>query len=107
MNFSDYSRRHPENHTIPGLLLVRPENGLFFANAAGIHEAIIREVNASAVPVKAVSPRYGRHQRSGCVQRDMLIELHKQLRQRDVRFSLTTIIMPVRQILERADKWMR
>ena len=34
-------RRHPENKTVPGLLIVRPENGLFFANAEGIREVII------------------------------------------------------------------
>ena len=40
LNFSDV-RRHPENKTVPGLLMVRPENGLFFANAEGIREEIL------------------------------------------------------------------
>ena len=35
LEYSDI-RRHPENHTLPGLLTLRPENGLFFANATGI-----------------------------------------------------------------------
>ncbi len=40
-------RRHPEYKTIPGLLMVRPENGLFFANAAGLREEIVTEVTAA------------------------------------------------------------
>ena len=53
LNFSDV-RRHPENKTVPGLLMVRPENGLFFANAEGIREEILSEMQASEQPVKAV-----------------------------------------------------
>jgi len=103
MNFSDV-RHHPENHTVPGLLIVRPENGLFFANAAGIHEAIIRQVNASANPVKVVLIDMGATSDLDVPGADMLIELHKELRQRDVGLTLAHMIRPVREILERADQ---
>ena len=43
LDFSDI-RRYPENKTVPGLLIVRPENGLFFANAAGFRETIMEEM---------------------------------------------------------------
>ena len=33
-------RRYPANRTLPGLLIVRPNEGLFFANAASLGEAI-------------------------------------------------------------------
>jgi MFS superfamily sulfate permease-like transporter len=102
MTFSNI-RHHPENQTIPGLLMVRPENDLFFANAAGIREAIVLEVNSSAVPVKVVSIDMGATNDLDVPGADMLIELHKELRQRDVRLVLAHMIMPVRQILERAD----
>jgi MFS superfamily sulfate permease-like transporter len=102
MTFSN-TRHHPENQTIPGLLLVRPENGLFFANAAGIHEAIIGEVNSSAVPVKVVSLDMGATSDLDVPGADMLIELHKELRQRDVRLVLAHLILPVREILARSD----
>ena len=46
VEFSDVSR-HPENRCIPGMLIVRPENGLFFANAAAFREAIVSRVRAS------------------------------------------------------------
>jgi MFS superfamily sulfate permease-like transporter len=103
MDYSDV-RRHPENITMPGLLIVRPENDLFFANAAGIHEAIIREVNSCANPVKVVLMDLISTSDLDVPSADMLIELHKELRQRDVRLILTRMITPVRQILERADR---
>jgi high affinity sulfate transporter 1 len=102
MNFSNI-RHHPENQTLSGLLMVRPENGLFFANASAIHEAIIEEVNACADPVKVVVIDMGATSDLDVSSADMLIKLHKELRQREVRFILTNMIMPVRQILERAD----
>ena len=102
MTFSDI-RHHPDNKTIPGLLLVRPENGLFFANATGIHEAIIGEVNSSAAPVKVVPLDMGATSDLDVPGADMLIELHKELRQRGVRLVLAHLIMPVREILARAD----
>jgi MFS superfamily sulfate permease-like transporter len=102
MDFSNL-RQHPENHTVPGLMMVRPENGLFFANAAGIHEAIIREVNSSPDPMKVVIVDMDATSDLDAPSAEMLIGLHKELRQREVRFILTRMITPVRQVLERAD----
>jgi high affinity sulfate transporter 1 len=101
LEFSDI-RRHPENITITGLLMVRLENGLFFANAAGLHEAIIGEVNASAEPVKAVLIDLGATTDLDVPGADMLTELHKELHSRNIRCILARLILPVRQILERA-----
>ena len=67
IEFSDI-RRHPENQTFPGLLMALPENGLFFANAAGLREAIIGEVSSSAEPVKAVLLDLGATTELGCAQ---------------------------------------
>ena len=89
---------------MPGLLIVRPENDLFFANAAGIREAIIREVNSSADPVRVVLIDMVSTSDLDVPGADMLIGLHKELLQRDVRFILTRMTTPVRQILERADR---
>jgi SulP family sulfate permease len=102
MDFSDI-RRHPENHTIQGLIVVRPENDLFFANAAAIREAIIGEVNASADPVKAVLIDLVSTSDLDAPSAEMLVELHKELRQREVRTILSRMILPVRQVLQRAD----
>jgi high affinity sulfate transporter 1 len=101
LQFSDV-RRHPENLTMPGLLIVRPENGLFFANAAGIREAIMAEMTSSAEPVKAVLLDLGATTDLDVPSADMLGELGEELRSRNVRFMLMRMIMPVRQMLELA-----
>lgn len=101
LDFGDV-RRHPENKTLPGLLMVRPENGLFFANAAGLHEAIVSEMQSSAEPVNAVLIDLGATTDLDVPGADMLAELGEELRSQDVRLMLTRVIMPVRQMLERA-----
>jgi len=101
LQFSDL-RRHPENQTLPGLLIVRPENGLFFANAAGIREVILSEMQSSAEPVKAVLLDLGATTDLDVPSADMLAELHEDFYSRNVRFMLMRMIMPVRQMLELA-----
>ncbi len=101
LGFGDI-RRHPENKTIPGLLMVRPENGLFFANAAGIREAIMAEMAASPEPVRAVLLDLGATTDLDVPGADMLAELGEELHERNVRLMLTLVITPVRQMLERA-----
>ena len=101
LQFSDV-RRHPENQTLPGLLMVRPENGLFFANAAGIREVILSEMQSSAEPVKAVLLDLGATTDLDVPSADMLAELHEDFYSRNVRFLLMRMIMPVRQMLELA-----
>jgi MFS superfamily sulfate permease-like transporter len=94
--------RHPDNITLPGLLMVRPENGLFFANAAGIQEAIIAEVTSASEPVKAVLLDLGATTDLDVPSADMLETLHEELSGRNVRLMLARMIMPVRQMLELA-----
>jgi high affinity sulfate transporter 1 len=99
--FSDV-RRHPENEIVPGLLIVRPENGLFFANAAGIREAIIAEMTSSAEPVKAVLLDLGATTDLDVPSADVLAELAEELHSRNVRLMLMRVIAPVRQMLDLA-----
>jgi sulfate permease, SulP family len=101
LGYSDI-RRNPENITIPGLLIVRPENGLFFANAAAIREAIIAEITSSDTPVKAVLLDLGATTDLDVPSADTLAELAEELHNRGVRFMLMHAIMPVRQMLELA-----
>ena len=99
--FSDI-RRYPENKTLPGLLMVGPLNGLFFANAAGFREAIITEMLSSPEPVKAVLLDLGATTDLDVPSADMLAELGEELANRDVRLMLMRVIIPVRQMLGRA-----
>ena len=101
LHFSDV-RRNPENHTYPGLLIVRPENGLFFANAAGMREAIIAEISSSAEPVEVVLIDLSATTDLDVPSADMLAELSEELHSRNARIMLTHVILPVRQMLESA-----
>jgi MFS superfamily sulfate permease-like transporter len=101
LEFNDINR-HPDNKTVPGLLIVRPENGLFFANAAGIREAILAELRAATVPVQAVLLDLGATTDLDVPSADMLDTLHEDLSSSNVRFMLMRMIMPVRQMLDLA-----
>jgi SulP family sulfate permease len=101
LDFSDV-RRHPENQTLPGLLMVRPENGLFFANAVGFREAIMQEMRSCTEPVNVVLVDLGATTDLDVPSVDMLMELHKELKIQNVRLILARVIAPVRAILERA-----
>jgi high affinity sulfate transporter 1 len=101
LEFSDI-KRHPENKTIPGLIIARPENGLFFANAASFREAIVEEMTASTIPVKAILLDMGATTDLDVPSADTLAELGEELRDRDVCLMLARVIMPVRKMLEQA-----
>ena len=101
LDFSDI-RRYPDNKTIPGLLIVRPENGLFFANAAGFREAIMTEMTSSTESVKAVLLDLGATTDLDVPSADMLAELGEEIHSHNVRFMLMRVITPVRQMLEHA-----
>jgi high affinity sulfate transporter 1 len=101
LEFGDV-RRHPDYRTVPGLLIARPESGLFFANAGGFRDAVIAEIEASAEPVRAVLLDLGATVDLDVPAADMLAELAEELRGRGIRLMLTRVIAPVREILDRA-----
>ena len=82
--------------------MVRPENGLFFANAEAFRELIIAELTSNTEPVKAVLLDLGATTDLDVPSADMLGELGEELRSRDVRFMVMHMITPVKQMLESA-----
>jgi high affinity sulfate transporter 1 len=94
--------RHPENKTIKGLVIVRPENGLFFANASAFREEIIYQITSSSETVNAVLLDLGATTDLDVPSADMLAELSDELQGRNIRFMLMRMINPVRLMLERA-----
>jgi high affinity sulfate transporter 1 len=51
--FSD-RERHPENERIPGILVVRPESGLFYFNVEHVRDAITERVRREVGPIELV-----------------------------------------------------
>jgi len=91
--------RHPDATTTPGVLVVRPESGLFYANADNVHAAIRDQLDehtravvldAADVPVIDVTAA------------KMLVELADDLDRRGIRLLLARDIGQVRDLLEAA-----
>jgi sulfate permease, SulP family len=51
--FEDMAR-HPEAVPVPGVLIIRPDAALFYANAQGVRDAVDSLVASSMTPVRAV-----------------------------------------------------
>ena len=53
LRFGDVER-HPDYHAVPGLMIIRPNEGLWFANAEPLREAIIGRMREAERPVQSV-----------------------------------------------------
>jgi sulfate permease, SulP family len=90
-------QRHPDNERVPGIVVVRPESGLFFANADAVRSAIRAQLNEGtkavvldaetvpAIDVTAVT---------------MLVELAGDLRREGVELVLARDVGAVRDLVE-------
>ena len=100
--FSD-TRRHPENRTLPGLLIVRPDEGLFFANADALRNEITKLVENSQPPARVVLLDLEMSNQLDVPAVDMLAELKEDLELRDIELWLSRLHGPVRDALETSD----
>ena len=95
-------RRHPENRTIPGLLILRPDEGLFFANADALRNEIINLVEEAQPPVKVILLDLEMSNQLDVPSVDMLAELIEELKQRNAEMWLSRLHKPVYDALERS-----
>jgi SulP family sulfate permease len=92
--------RHAENTALPGIVVLRPESGLFFANADAVRNRIrqqARTPGTRAVILDAESVPYIDVTAAG-----MLSELAGDLAREGIRFVLARNIGQVRDLLERS-----
>jgi SulP family sulfate permease len=92
----------PEAHTMPGLMLIRLKENLFFANAAAIRAVVKKTVNdADPRPDTVVLDLEATVDVDlpGC---DELRELIEDLRAKDVTLSLTRVSQETRDLFDRA-----
>ena len=89
--------RHPENEAVPGIVVLRPESGLWFANADVVRDAIRAEatggtravvVDAETVPAIDVTAV------------GMLVQLAEDLRRDGIELVLARDIGAVRDLVE-------
>jgi SulP family sulfate permease len=99
--FSD-TRRHPENRAIPGLLILRPDEGLFFANADALRSEIVAQVDDAHPLPRVVLLDLEMSNQLDVPSMDMLLELKKEMDNRDTELWLSRLHGPVRDALERS-----
>ncbi len=96
------TRKHPENRTIPGLLILRPDEGLFFANADALHSEIMAQVESAQPPARVILLDLEMSNQLDVPSMDMLEEIKKELDQQEAELWLARLHQPVREALERS-----
>lgn len=99
VTFSDM-RRHPENKVLPGLLAVRPNEGLFFANVTGLVSAVQEQVHVTDPPPRTVLLDLEMTFDLDVPSLDALAELREGLRKENVGLMLVRVHQDVREVLE-------
>jgi SulP family sulfate permease len=100
--FSD-TRRHPDNRAIPGLLILRPDEGLFFANADALRSEIVAQVDTSQPQTRVLLLDLEMSNQLDVPSMDMLLELKEEMDNRESELWLARLHGPVRDALEQGD----
>jgi MFS superfamily sulfate permease-like transporter len=101
LDFGDV-RRHPENRTVPGLLVIRPNEGLFFANASSLSDAIGELVRSSDPPAQAVLLDLEMTFELDVPSADALADLKEVLERADVTLLVSRVHGEVRDMLDQS-----
>lgn len=94
-------RSHTSRKTVPGIIVVRLDVPLFWANATAIEDRLLAEIDrwpdtrALVLDLEATS-------QLDTTSADMLEHLHDELAGRDISLYLARVIHPVSSVLERA-----
>jgi sulfate permease, SulP family len=96
--FSDISR-HPENATVPGLLILRLDAAMYFLNANVMHAQVLNLIAASDPPSKALLLDLGASADLDIASMDMLKTLVDELEERNISVLLAQVRGSVRDRL--------
>jgi len=91
--YSDLSR-HPGNVPVPGVLIVRPDTQLYYANAQTFRNLVRDMIAQSAPPPRVVIIDASAQGEVDFTTTQMLIELVKKLRTSDIEVSLAEVHTP-------------
>ncbi|MCP3145012.1 SulP family inorganic anion transporter [Pyxidicoccus xibeiensis] len=98
--FSDV-RHTPRPLAVPGMLILRPNEGIFFANATSLRDEIIERLRRAPRRVQTVLLDLEVTADLDVPGADMLASLHGELAQRDVTLELARLMSPTRRMLDR------
>ena len=91
---------HPDAIQDPGLLIARPDEELFFANAASLRKAIRRRIAASEIPIRTTILDLEMTNELDVPGTEMLAQLYEEHEAVDIQFKLVGIHAPVRNMLD-------
>jgi sulfate permease, SulP family len=94
--------RHPDYDPIPGLLVLRLEAPLFYANAALVRDGVKRLVGAADPLPRAVVLEAGANVELDITSAEILEQLVDSLQAAGIDFALADIRQPVIAMLERS-----
>jgi MFS superfamily sulfate permease-like transporter len=92
--------RHPDNESLPGLVVLRPESALFFANADAIRNAVRTHISGDTTAVVLDAETVPAIDITAV---GMLTELGDDLRRDGIELVLARDLGNVRDLLRRAD----
>jgi SulP family sulfate permease len=92
--YADLSR-HPENTPVPGVLIVRVDGPLYYANALTVRDRTKAMIEEADSPPRAVIFDAAAQDELDLTSADMLKELLKELRDRDIGVYFADVHAPV------------
>lgn len=92
---------NPENITIPGMLVLKADTGIFYANADSYKNQIMSLVRDAQPPVLAVVFDIGMSRDLDLAGAEMLAELNEELKKIGVSFRLSRVEGPAHHLLDR------
>jgi high affinity sulfate transporter 1 len=95
-------KRHPENKTIEGLVILRPDASLFYANINQLHEEIRDTLKSSKEEIKAVVIDMEATSDIDIETVDVLSEIKDELKNKGIELMLARVRGSVRDIMKRS-----
>jgi MFS superfamily sulfate permease-like transporter len=92
-------KRHPEGRFVPGVVLFRWDEQLFFANAEIFRDQVLRAVAAASSPTRRVIVASDAITDVDITAADVLISLHAELGRRDIELWFAGLKGPVKDRL--------
>ena len=95
-------QRHPENKSIPGLVIFRFNSPLYFANASLFHSRIKQLIRDSIPPAKAVIVDMVTNDQLDITSIEMLEKLAVELERNRIEIMVAEVHQPVREMARRS-----
>ena len=91
---------YPDAVQDPGLLIIRSDEGVFFANAASLRNAVRSQIAASDSPINTIIFNMEMTNELDVPSSEMLAKLYEELEEMEIQVKIAVLHQPVREMLE-------